>query len=56
MILTKKYALALIRKGKAERVHTPLAQITTARKLDKLYAVLQRPDRHGGWRTDHYLA
>lgn len=56
MILSKKYALSLIRKGKADRVYTPLLEITTARKLDKLYAVLQRPDRHGGWRTDHYLA
>ena len=55
-ILTKKYAKALIRAGKAVREYRPLVRCTAARRLDAMYAVLRRTNKNGDVRFDHYIA
>lgn len=56
MILTRKYALSLIRAGKAVREYRPLVCLTAERELDKLYAVLRREEKDGVTRFDHFVA
>jgi hypothetical protein len=56
MVLSKKYAQALIRAGKAAREYKPLVRCTEARKLDGIYAVLRRVDAAGNVRFDHFVA
>ena len=56
MVISKKYALSLIRAGKAAREYKPLARCTEARKLDGIYAVLRRVDARGNVRFDHCTA
>lgn len=56
MVINKKYALSLIRAGKAAREYKPLVRCTEARKLDGICAVLRRVDAAGNVRFDHYTA
>lgn len=56
MILTRKYAMSLIRAGKAVREYEQMLRITEERKLDALYAVLRRDDAQGNVRFDHFVA
>jgi hypothetical protein len=52
MIITRKYALSLLRSGKARRIGLMTDQISWAHRHNgRIYGVL---NRHDIQRTDHY--